>query len=147
MQRARSLWYGKQRLACEHCDVRHLLPNQKTQDEESQRQHQVPTGSHLAPDYFFRSRFALALARRSHGAISEAIEAWPKLDISVIPVDIAAAAFSLTMRWYSAGEHLFLEIRSMRRVTVSQDASVKLVITKGSDTALLFRVFMNPSLS
>jgi len=48
----------------------------------------------LAPDYFFRSRFALALARRSHGAISEAIEAWPKLDISVIPVDIAAAAFS-----------------------------------------------------
>jgi hypothetical protein len=55
--------------------------------------------SRVAIPYFFRSRFALAVAPWSHGAISEAIDAWPKLDISVSPVDIAAAAFSVTMRW------------------------------------------------
>ena len=55
--------------------------------------------------YFFRSRFALAVAPWSHGAISEAIDICPKLDISVSPVDIAAAAFSVTISWYSAGEH------------------------------------------
>jgi hypothetical protein len=91
--------------------------------------------------YFFRSRFALAVARRSHGAISEVIDACPKLDISVSPVDIAAAFFSLTIRLYSAGEHLFPEIRSMRREMVSQDASVSLVIIEGSDIAFLLRVF------
>jgi hypothetical protein len=102
----------------------------ETQDEENQ---------HYC--YFFRSRFALAVARRSHGAISEVIDACPKLDISVSPVDIAAAFFSLTIRLYSAGEHLFPEIRSMRREMVSQDASVRLVIIEGSDTAFLLRVF------
>jgi hypothetical protein len=91
--------------------------------------------------FFFRSRFALAVARLSHGAMSEDIDAWPKLDISLNPVDIAAAAFSLNMRWYSVGEHRFWEIRSMRRAIVSQDARVRSAIVEGSDLAFLVRVF------
>jgi hypothetical protein len=76
--------------------------------------------------------------------MSEAIDAWPLLEISRRPDAIAASAFSQTMRWYSAGEHLFCKIRSMRRAAVSQDASIKSAIIKGRHTVLRSLVSMAP---
>jgi hypothetical protein len=50
------------------------------------------------------------------------------------------------MRWYSAGEHLFCIISSVRRAIVSQDAMIRSVIIKGGDTVLrrLRAVTTNP---
>src|SRR5690348_4837312 len=46
--------------------------------------------------------------------------------------DVAAArAFSRTMRWYSAGEHLFCATSSARRAIVSHDAIIRSVIKIG----------------
>jgi hypothetical protein len=62
--------------------------------------------------YFFRRRLALATARRCHGANIEIAVALPPLEMSVNPVAAAASAFSLSIRLYSAGEHLFSAINS-----------------------------------
>ena len=64
--------------------------------------------------YFLRKRFALAIARRSHGASTEVSVALLEMTFEA---DIAAAAaFSLSILWYSAGEHLFCAISNVRRV-------------------------------
>ena len=87
--------------------------------------------------YFFRRRFALAIARLCQGASSEVADAPPPLDIRVNADIAAASAFSLDMRWYSAGGHLFCAISNARRITVSHDASIRLVIIAGRDDFFL----------
>ena len=86
--------------------------------------------------YFFRRRLALATARLYQGASTEAIDALPPLEISLSPDVAAARAFSRTMRWYSAGEHLFCATSSVRRAIVSHDAIIRSVIIIGSDAVL-----------
>jgi hypothetical protein len=56
------------------------------------------------------------------------------------------AARRRTMRWYSAGEHLFCMTSSVRRAIVSQDAMIRSVIIIGSGTVLrrLRAVMDNP---
>src|SRR5271165_369862 len=98
--------------------------------------------------YFFRKRFALAIARVCQGASSAAKDTLPPLATSRDADLAAASAFSLTMRWYSAGEQSFCIIRRVRRVIVSQDASVKSVIIIASDNLLRYlRVLMAYALS
>jgi len=96
--------------------------------------------------YFFRRRFALATARLRQGASIEAIDTLEPAEISLRPDVAAATAFSRTMRWYSAGEHLFCMTSSVRRAIVSQDAMIRSVIIIGSDTVLrrLRAVMDNP---
>jgi hypothetical protein len=97
--------------------------------------------------YFFRSRLAFTVTRLYQGARREANDDLPPLEINFMPVSIAASAFSRTMRRYSAGEHLFFAIKSVRRVIVSQDAIVRFVINTGRDIFLRrFRAFMTASL-
>jgi hypothetical protein len=79
---------------------------------------------------------ALATARLRQGASTEAIDALPPLEISLSPDVAAARAFSRTIRWYSAGEHLFCAISSVRRAIVSHDAIIRSVTIIGSDTVL-----------
>ena len=100
-----------------------------------------------APNLLFRRRLALATARLCPGASTEAMDALPPLEISLSPDVAAARAFSRTMRWYSAGEHLFCATSSMRRAIVSHDAIIRSVIIIGSDTALrrLRALMTNPS--
>lgn len=88
----------------------------------------------------------MATARLRQGARTEAIDALPLLEITLIPDVAAAATFSRTMRRYSAGEHLFCAISNVRRAMVSQDASIKSVIIIGSDDVLrrLRVVMLNP---
>ena len=98
--------------------------------------------------YFFRRRLALATARLYQGASTEAIDALPPLEISLSPDVAAAMAFSRTMRWYSAGEHLLCAISSVRRAMVSHDAIIRPVIIIGSDAVLRrLRALMTNALS
>jgi hypothetical protein len=82
---------------------------------------------------FFRRRFALVVARLCQGARTAVIDDRPPLDASLDPDSVTAAAFSRTMRQYSAGEHLSRTISSVRRIIVSQDANISSVITNRSD--------------
>jgi hypothetical protein len=88
----------------------------------------------------------LATARLRQGARTEAIDALPLLEITLIPDVAAAAIFSRTMRRYSAGEHVFRAISNVRRAMVSQEASINSVIITGSDDVLrrLRAVILNP---
>jgi hypothetical protein len=79
---------------------------------------------------------ALAAARLRQGASTEAIDALPPLEISLSPDVAAAMAFSRTMRWYSADEHLFCATSSVRRAIVSHDAIIRSLIIIGSGTVL-----------
>jgi hypothetical protein len=79
----------------------------------------------------------------SQGVSSDAKGALPPEDINRIPDSIAAMAFSLTMRWYSTGEHRFWAIRSDRRAIVSHEVRAKSVIIQGRDAALA----MDPALA
>jgi hypothetical protein len=63
-------------------------------------------------------------------------EALPPPEARVSPEITAASAFSLTIRRYSAGEHLFCAISNVRRRIVSHDANIKPVIMAGVDTLL-----------
>jgi hypothetical protein len=92
--------------------------------------------------YFFRRRLALATARRRHGANIEAGVASPLLDMSANPVAAAASVFSLSIRLYSTGEHLFCAISSARRATVSHDANISSVIIVGRDVFCRLRAFI-----
>ena len=92
--------------------------------------------------YFFRRRLALATARRYHGANIETGVALPPLEMSVNPVAAAAAVFSLNIRLYSPGEHLFSAISSAPRVTVSHDANISSVIIVGRDVFCRLRAFI-----
>jgi hypothetical protein len=92
--------------------------------------------------YFFRRRLAFATARRYHGANIETAVALPPLEMSVSPVAAAASAFSLSIRPYSAGEHLFAAINSVRCVTVSHDANIRSVIIVGRDVLRRLRAFI-----
>ena len=94
---------------------------------------------------FFRRRLALAMARRCHGAMTEAGVTLTPLDMSASPVAAAAAAFSLNIRLYSAGEHFLPAISSARRATVSQDANMSSVIIVGREVVCrhLRGLFMN----
>ena len=74
-------------------------------------------------------------ARLCQGPNTEAIDALPP-EISLSPDVAAARAFSRTMRWYSAGEHLFCATSSVRRAIVSHDAIIRSVIIIASDTVL-----------
>jgi hypothetical protein len=74
----------------------------------------------------------LVVARLCQGARIAAIDTRPPEDASLNP-EAAAAAFSLIMRRYSAGEHLFCAISNVRRAIVSQDANISSVIVSGSD--------------
>ena len=86
--------------------------------------------------YFFLKRLAFAVARLCQGAMSVASDARPPLEIIFMLDSIAASAFSRTIRWYSAREHVSRAISSVRRAIVSQDASVRFVISKGRVVAL-----------
>jgi hypothetical protein len=92
-----------------------------------------PTPRSKLQVYFFRKRFALATARRCQGANTEAVVAMPRLETSFEPDAVAASTFSLSIRLYSAGEHLFCAISSIRRVNVSHDANIRSVIIVGRD--------------
>ena len=96
--------------------------------------------------YFFLKRLAFAVARLCQGAMSVASDARPPLEIIFMLDSIAASAFSRTIRWYSAREHVSRAISSVRRAIVSQDASVRFVINKGRVVALRrLRAFMSTS--
>jgi hypothetical protein len=79
---------------------------------------------------------ALETARLCQGPSTEAIDALPPLEISLSPDVAAAMAFSRTMRWYSAGDHLFCATSSVRRAIVSHDAIIRSVIIISSDIVL-----------
>jgi hypothetical protein len=95
---------------------------------------------------FFRKRLALATARRCHGANIETGVALPPVEISADPAAAAASAFSLNIRLYSAGEHLFSAISNPRSVTVSHDAKINSVIMVGIDVLRRLRAFMTNDL-
>jgi hypothetical protein len=82
--------------------------------------------------YFLRKRFALAIARRCHGANTEVSVARPLLEMTFEADIAAAAAFSLSILWYSAGEHLFLRYQQRPARHVSKDASSVSAIMIGS---------------
>jgi hypothetical protein len=93
--------------------------------------------------FLFRRRFAFAVARLCQGAMREVIDARPPLEINFRPDSIAATGFSRNIRWYSVGEHVFCQISIVRRPIVSQEASVRSAINKGTKTALRdLRAFM-----
>ena len=83
--------------------------------------------------YFFRKRFALAIARECQGARSEVIVALPLPEMSRAADPAAASAFSFTIRRCSAGEPSFCKIRRERRVIVSKDASIRSLIITATD--------------
>ena len=108
---------------------------------------ELPDRLRAGVTYFFRRRLALATARLCQGASTEAMDA-PPLEISLSPDVAAAKAFSRTIRWYSAGEHLFCATSRVRRAIVSHDAIIRSVIIIGSDTVLRrLRVLMTNALS
>ena len=78
---------------------------------------------------FLRRRLAFAAARRCQGASTARM---PRPDIAASVEDRNAAAFSMTMRLYSAGLQAFWAIIKVRRAIVSHDASIISVIIKGS---------------
>jgi hypothetical protein len=51
-------------------------------------------------------------------------------------------SFSLTIRLYSAGKHLFSAISNARRATVSRDANISSVIIDGRDVLRRLRAFI-----
>ena len=65
------------------------------------------------------------------------MDALPPLAIRAKLEAATASAFSLTIRRYSAGEQSLWAISNVRRMTVSHDASIRLVIITGTET--LFR--------
>lgn len=83
--------------------------------------------------YFFRKRFALAIARECQGARSEVIVALPRPETSRAADLATASAFSFAIRRYSAGEQSLCKIKKDRRVIVSQDASIRSLIITASD--------------
>ncbi len=78
---------------------------------------------------FLRRRLAFAVARRCQGASTARV---PRPDIMARVERCNAAAFSMTMRLYSAGVHVSWAIIKVRRTIVSHDASIISVIIKGS---------------
>jgi len=95
--------------------------------------------------YFFRKRFALAIARECQGARSEVIVALPRPETSRAADLVTASAFSFAIRRYSAGEQSLCKIKKDRRVIVSQDASIRSLIIIASDNpwrCLRLRPFM-----
>jgi hypothetical protein len=95
--------------------------------------------------YFFRKRFALAIARECQGARSEVIVALPRPETSRAADLATASAFSFAIRRYSAGEQSLCKIKKDRRVIVSQDASIRSLIITASDNpwrCLRLRPFM-----
>jgi hypothetical protein len=58
---------------------------------------------------------------------------------------VAADIFSITIREYSAGEHLPSAIIAPRRPMVSQEASANSIIISGNGTNFLRRRFLMPS--
>lgn len=76
---------------------------------------------------YFRSRLAFAVARLCHGFSNALADGLRPRDSSAA-ASVIAAAFSRTMRWYSAGEHVFCAIMAVRRRTVSHDAAVSSAI-------------------
>jgi hypothetical protein len=83
--------------------------------------------------YFFRKRFALAIARECQGARSEVIVALPRPETSRAADLATASAFSFAIRRYSAGEQSLCKIKKDRREIVSQDASIRSLIITASD--------------
>jgi len=71
---------------------------------------------------------AFAVARSCQGAIIARV---PRPDIAASVEDRNAAAFSMTMRLYSAGLQVLWAIIKVRRAIVSHDASIISVIIKG----------------
>ena len=78
---------------------------------------------------FLRRRLAFAAARRCQGASTARV---PRPNITARVECCNAAAFSMTMRLYSAGLQVFCAIIKVRRAIVSHDASIISVIIKGS---------------
>lgn len=83
----------------------------------------------LAVHLFPRSRRAFAVARLCHGARTAVC---PRPDITAIADCRSAAAFSIAMRRYSAGEQVPCAIIRLRRAIVSHDAIISSAITSGS---------------
>jgi hypothetical protein len=58
---------------------------------------------------------------------------------------VAADIFSITIREYSAGEHLPSAIIAPRRPMVSQEASANSIIISGNGAVFLRRRFLMPN--
>ena len=82
-----------------------------------------------APQRFLRRRLAFAVARRCQGVSTARV---PRPDITARVERCNAAAFSMTMRLYSAGAQVSRAISKVRRAIVSHDASIISAIIKGS---------------
>jgi transposase-like protein len=87
-----------------------------------------------AHGHFLRRRLAFAIALLCQGFRRASADALFE-DDSSRPVSTAAAAFSWTMRRYSAAEQELCAIIKVRRAIVSQDAQASSVIIKGAGTA------------
>src|SRR5690349_6548426 len=76
-----------------------------------------------------RSRLAFAVARLCHGASACLL---PRPPITAKADSCIAAAFSIAIRRYSAGEHVPLAIMTLRRAIVSHDAIINSATIRGS---------------